>query len=265
MTLAFRSETYRTRDGAEIAYRIRAGRDPWVLLHALGCDGTMWDDVVAALPEDVGILIPDLRGHGGSTLGWSVPSVERWALDVVEIVRKEGIERPGLAGISMGGYTAFALAAAFPELARAYAFVSTSAAPDDEAGKLRRAQGIAVLERHGWRAFAIGLVPRLLVEDRPGVEEHRAHLLAMFQRAGDAGLAAALSALANRPDRRALLPELRAPSLVIVGDRDVLTPPEQARAIAEAAPRSRLHVIPGVAHMSAMEAPREVALQLLAC
>ena len=72
-----------TEDGADIAYRIRRGRDPLVLIHGLGCDASMWDTVVAALPHDVGLVIPELRGHGGSTLGWLPPSVDQWADDVV--------------------------------------------------------------------------------------------------------------------------------------------------------------------------------------
>ncbi len=260
--MPFRSEAHRTGDGAEVAYRVRPGRDVWVFLHGLGCDGSMWDGVIDALPGDAGVLIPDLRGHGASTLGFGLPSVDRWARDVAEILEKERIERPAVAGLSMGGYAAFALAAAFPGLARAHAFVSTSAAPDDDAGRMRRAEGLALLRREGWRVFAAGLVPSLLVPSRPDFESHRAHLLAMFERAADVGLAAALFALANRPDRRPLLPSLRAPSVVVVGEADLLTPPYRAREIAQAAPRSRLLVLPGVAHMSAMEAASDVAAAL---
>jgi pimeloyl-ACP methyl ester carboxylesterase len=85
----------------------------------------------------------------------------------------------------------------------------------------------------------------------------------MFVRAGDAGLAAALFALASRPDRRDMLPSLSAPVAVVVGDADVLTPPDRAREIAEAVPRGDLTVLPGVGHMSALEAPEEVAAALL--
>jgi pimeloyl-ACP methyl ester carboxylesterase len=58
--------------------------------------------------------------------------------------------------------------------------------------------------------------------------------MAMFERAGDAGLAAALYALANRRDRRTVLPRIRVPVVVMVGDRDRLTPPSLAKEMAEA-------------------------------
>jgi len=197
------SAVFTTPDGAEIAYRIRRGRDPLVLIHGLGCDASMWDAVVAALPSDFALVIPELRGHGASTLGWRAPSVDLWADDVVRLLRQKRIEDPAIAGLSLGGYTALGIAVAQPGFARAFAFVSTTAAPDDEAGKQRRAAGIAMIRRSGWRAYADALIPSLLNDNRPQYETHREHLLTMFARSGDSGLPPTLMALAARADRRA--------------------------------------------------------------
>jgi pimeloyl-ACP methyl ester carboxylesterase len=259
----FRDAFVDTADGARIAYRIRPGRDPWVLVHGLGCDASMWDGVVAALPGEIGIVLPEIRGHGASSLGWRSPSVELWAEDVALVVSAERLPAPAIGGLSMGGYAAFAFAHAHPHLARAYAFVSTSAADDDDAGRLRRAAGLASLRTAGWRAFADGLIPKLLLASHQDFARHRDQLLAMFERAREAGLASALWALAARPDRRAALAAIRRPCAVVVGAHDVLTPPSAAREIAAGLPDARLVVIPGSAHMSAMESPGAVADALL--
>jgi len=250
---------FSTPDGAEVAYRIRRGRDPFVLIHGLGCDASMWDAVVAALPSDVGLVIPELRGHGASTLGWRAPAVELWAEDVVRLLRQKQIEAPAIVGLSLGGYTALSIAAAQPGFARAFAFVSTTAAPDDEAGKQRRAAGIAMIRRSGWRSFADALIPSLLNDNRPQFETHRERLLSMFERCGDSGLPPTLMALAARPNRRAQLLAIRVPSLVIVGAVDALTPPDKARALATGIPGARLHVLDDVGHLSALESPQKVA------
>jgi len=250
---------FATEDGADIAYRIRRGRDPLVLLHGLGCDASMWDGVAAALPADLGLVIPELRGHGASTLGWRLPSVELWADDVVRLLREKGIEAPAIAGLSLGGYTALGIAAAHPGFARAFAFVSTSAAPDDEAGRGRRAAALATIRREGWRRFVAALIPSLLNATGPQFPAHSKHLLAMFEHAGDSGLPPTLMALAARPDRRELLPEIRVPSIVVVGAVDALTPPDRARELASGIPGASLNVLDGIAHLSAMEAPVEVA------
>jgi 3-oxoadipate enol-lactonase len=250
---------FATEDGADIAYRIRRGHDPIVLIHGLGCDASMWDAVVAALPTDIGLVIPELRGHGDSTLGWRTPSVELWADDVVRLLRAKEIQSPAIAGLSMGGYTALAIAAAYPGFARAFAFASTSAAPDDDEGRQKRAAGIATIRREGWRRFGTASIPSLLNATGPQFPAHSKHLMTMFEHAGDSGLPPTLMALASRPDRRALLPEIRVPSIVIVGSVDVLTPPDRAREIATGVAGASLHVLDGVAHLSSMEAPVAVA------
>lgn len=250
-------------DGATLVYGVRPGPRPWVLLHGLGCDATMWAGVVDALPREVGLLVPDLRGHGGSTLGWRLPSLDLWAEDILAMIDAEGLENPAVGGLSMGGYTALAVAARRSLQVRAWGLVSTSAAPDDDAVRAKRATGIETLDRRGWEAYLEGLLPVLLAPGRADAASNRAHLVTMFARAGAVGLAAALWALASRPDRRPILPALGAPSVVVVGDADVLTPPDRAREIALAAPDSELRVLRAVGHMSALESPSEVAEALL--
>lgn len=249
-------------DGAHVSYRARPGRDPWVLLHGLGCDASMWDGVVSALPRDVGLLVPELRGHGNSSLGWRVPSVELWAEDVERLIWQEELHSPAVAGLSMGGYTALALAEAEPTLVRAWAFVSTSAAPDDDAGRLRRAAGLEVLRSSGWAVYADGLMPSLIASERDDFARNRERLSAMFGRARESGLTSALYALAARPDRRPILARIDVPCAVIVGNRDTLTPPERSEEIASGLADVRLTVIRGSAHMSAMEEPEQVARAL---
>ena len=257
--MSLQTSVFEAPDGAEISFRIRPGRDPLVLLHGLGCDASFWDGVVAALPSDAGLVIPELRGHGGSTLGWSAPSVEGWADDVVRILALKRIDRPAIVGLSMGGYVAFAIASAHPQLARAYAFVSTTASADDAAGRHGRSAGIATIRRAGWRAFLAEQLPGYLNPERPNYDKRVQHVEAMFARAGDSGLPSALMALAARPDRRAMLMTIQAPAVVIVGAMDKLIPPDKARAIAAGIHGARLHVIEDVAHLSALEAPHKIA------
>jgi len=178
------------------------------------------------------------------------------------VIRAEGLERPAVGGLSMGGYAALAVAATAPGLARAYALISTSAAPDDEAIRSRRAAGLATIRDRGWRAYLEELVPVLLARGRPDHDRNAAHLATMFAKAADAGLASALWALANRPDRRPLLRWIDAPVSVVAGDADALIPAENASEIAASLRRATLRILPGVGHMSALEDPRGVSWAL---
>ena len=61
--------------------------------------------------------------------------------------------------------------------------------------------------------------------------------------------------MASRPDRRADLPNIRVPTLVLVGEEDVVTPPAEAQAMADAIPGARLDVIPDAGHLAPYENP----------
>jgi len=255
---AFREAVHLASDGAQLAYRVRPGRDPWVLLHALACDSTLWDAVVRALPEDVGLVIPEMRGHGGSTLGWELPSVDRFADDVLEVLEVEELHRPGVAGVSMGGYVALAMAAARPEMARSWVLVSTHARAEDAAGRAARAEALSLVDRQGWATWIEQAGARWVASN-----EHEVHLAGMAGRAGDAGLTVALLALANRPDRTAVLPRLTQPVLAVAGAADPITPLERMRELADAAPQGRLVVVPGAAHLVPLDAPQALASLLV--
>ena len=71
-----------------------------------------------------------------------------------------------------------------------------------------------------------------------------------------------LAAMRDRPDSTGLLPEISIPTLVVVGERDVLTPPADSEAMAAAIPGARLVTIPGAGHLTPMERPKAVSQAL---
>jgi 3-oxoadipate enol-lactonase len=77
------------------------------------------------------------------------------------------------------------------------------------------------------------------------------------------GIVGALAAMRDRVDSESLLPTLVGlPSLVIVGQEDTLTPPDRARAMAQAIPGARLEIIPGAGHLPSVEQPAAVTRSL---
>jgi pimeloyl-ACP methyl ester carboxylesterase len=78
-----------------------------------------------------------------------------------------------------------------------------------------------------------------------------------------AGIVGALAAMRDREESESLLPTLAdVPTLVVVGEADTLTPPEQARAMADAIPGGRLAVIPGAGHLPPLEQPEATTASL---
>jgi 3-oxoadipate enol-lactonase len=72
------------------------------------------------------------------------------------------------------------------------------------------------------------------------------------------GIAAAQLALADRPDSTPTLSEIKVPTLIIVGEHDVISPPAEMQGIAAAIPDAKAVVIPGAGHMAPLEKPLEV-------
>ena len=171
--------------------------------------------------------------------------------------------RFALAGLSMGGYICFELLRQAPRRIARLVLLDTSARPDTpELSEQRRSQiGMARDGRLG--EVADMLFPRLVHARRWGDESLRRTIRAMAQEVGVPGFSNQQMAIIGRPDSRPGLTAIRCPTLVIVGDGDMMTPPERAEEIANAIPRARLSVIRDSGHMSTLEQPAAVTKSMV--
>jgi len=167
--------------------------------------------------------------------------------------------RFALAGLSMGGYVCFEILRQDPERVAKLLLLDTSARPDaPEQSEQRRAQ--IDMARGGRLAEVADLLfPRMVHARRWGDESLRRLWRAMAQEVGAEGFVNQQTAIMGRPDSRPGLAAIRCPTLVIVGDGDVLTPPERAEEIASGIPGARLSVIRDSGHLSTLEQPAAVA------
>ena len=235
-------------------YFVDEGRgETVVLLHAFPLDGTMWDAERAELSQSRRVVVPDLRGFGRSGTLEPPQSLDEHADDVVRILDDLGIERATVAGLSMGGYIAFALARRHPQRLTRLILADTRAAPDSPEGQRARDENIALVARDGVAALVERLLPKLL--SATASPEVVARVRALGGRQTAAGLMSALAAMRDRPDSTPLLAGIAVPSLVIVGEADAISPPAEARAIAAALPAGELAVIAGAGHLSNLESP----------
>jgi pimeloyl-ACP methyl ester carboxylesterase len=231
-----------------------------VLVHGYPLDGAMWSGVSRALAARFRVLKPDLPGRG-ETAAPSGASIEDYA-GFLEAILAE-LEPPvGLAGFSMGGYVALALARRQPAGLAALALVDTRAAADDEAGRAKRDEAIAGVQASGVASVADAMVPKMLaglsLANRDLVDRVRRIIL----RQTPETVAADLTAMRDRADARASLAQIAIPTLVLVGEQDTLTPPADSEAMASAIPGARLEKIAGAGHLTPMERPGAVAAAL---
>ncbi|HWG91105.1 MAG TPA: alpha/beta fold hydrolase [Candidatus Thermoplasmatota archaeon] len=227
---------------------------PLLLLHAFPLDHTMWQPQLdAGLPARV--ITPDLRGFGVSYFD-DPASIEEHAKDVLAFMDDQEIPRFVVGGLSMGGYIAMAVARLAPERVLGLVLANTRATADTEEARTGRDRTIARLEAEGINSLVETMPPRLLsprtMETNPAVV---AEVRRTIGSASPSGVINALRAMRDRPDASAGLRQVRVPTLVIAGEEDTFTPPEEARRLADLVPGAELVVIPGAAHLSNLENP----------
>jgi 3-oxoadipate enol-lactonase len=240
-----------------------AGEGPAVaLVHEGICDSRMWDPQWESFTGSHRVLRYDLRGFGRSPLE---PGRFSNARDLIELLERHGLEQVSLVGVSLGGRVALEVALARPELVRSLVLVApglpghewseevTSSWNEEEkaldAGDLDAAVEINL------RTWVDG--PRRRPEDvDPAVRQHvREMQLRAFELQLPLGEEADEELLV--PDLAARLGEVRAPTLVIVGDEDVSDMHRIAERLEREIPGSRLATIANTAHVPSMERPVE--------
>jgi 3-oxoadipate enol-lactonase len=240
----------------EIAFDDIGSGFPVVFLHGFPLNRTMWEPQVTALVGEFRCITIDMRGFGGSGKGTPPYSVDRYADDVVGVLDTLGIERAVIAGLSMGGYVAFALWRRHRDRVRALVLADTRAVADTIEVVERRRELIEAAEERGATAVAnmqiAGLVGRTTRDKRPDIYDamHR-----MIAQASVSGIIGATEALIARPDSTPTLSTIDVPTLIIVGEEDVITPLKDARRMQAAIAGSHLEVLKGAGHLSNVERP----------
>ncbi len=247
-------------NGSIVEAREAGSGPPVVLVHGYPLDGAMWSGVSRALALRLRVIKPDLPGHGENPA--PAPGSLEGHADFLEALLA-GLQGPvGLAGFSMGGYVALALMKRRPEKVRALALVDSRAGADDATGRAKRDEAIATVRSGGVQPIAQAMLSRFLSPEglkRADLVE-RANRIMTRQKAET--VEADLAAMRDRPDSTPALSSIAVPTLVVVGELDVLTPPSESQAMAAAIPGARLVTIPGAGHLAPMERPHAVAAAL---
>ena len=221
---------------------------PLILLPGLLCDAMLWRAQVDALADVAAASVADL------TLDDSIDAMAARILAVAP-------PRFALAGLSMGGYVAFEIMRQAPERVTRLALLDTSAAPDDERAVERRKRLVASLKVGRFLGVTKHILAQLV---------HSSHVegpvgeavMAMAKRVGADAYRRQQQSTLSRPDSRPLLSSIDVPTMVVVGDCDVVTPLAKAQEISDGIPGSTLHVLKDCGHLPPLERPAETSTLL---
>lgn len=246
-------------NSVDIAYDDHGMGMPVLFLHAFPLNRSMWTGQIKALLGErrYRLVALDWRGFGETTPFDEISTMETLADDVAGLMDTLGMQQAVLCGLSMGGYVANAFLRKYPQRVQGLIFADTRPGADtDEATKANRERVALLALSEGTEAIADLQVPKLLAnytrQHQPLVEQSVRH---MINAATPQGIAAASRGMALRADASDLLPSISCPTLVIVGEEDVLTPPVVAREYAARIAGCQFATIPDAGHLSNLEQP----------
>jgi pimeloyl-ACP methyl ester carboxylesterase len=231
-----------------------------VLLHAFPLDRSMWDHELRALADVASpIIAPSFPGFGGTDVPQRQPTLDDYADAAVAAMDAGGVRTAAVAGLSMGGYVAFAIWRRHRQRVERLALIDTKAEADTPEAAANRVRLAGTIREHGVEAL-LKTPPKWLRDDSP----HWDRLKAMIRAQHKEAVAQASVAMSTRPDSTNDLPTIDVPTAVIVGEADAITPLANSKTLAEGISHASLTVIPNAGHISNIEAPEAFAMAVRA-
>ena len=242
-------------DHIEIGYDEGGTGVPVVFVHGFPHDRTLWTPQLQGLTVQARCFAIDLRGFGETTAAPPY-SVDQYADDLAGFMDVLHIERAVIAGLSMGGYVAFAMWRRHAQRVRGLVLANTKGGADSNEAREKRKANMTVAREQGSGAIADAMITGMLGKTtrakRPDIVNtvHR-----MMSSAPVDGIIGALQAMMDRPDSSGTLATIDVPTVVVTGDEDAIIPIEEARALHAGIRGSSLEVIAGAGHLSNLERP----------
>ena len=233
--------------------------EPLLWITGFAISSEIFSPVIHTYAADFDCIRYDNRGAGRSPAPWRVTSIPELAGDAVRLLDALGIDSAHVYGLSMGGMVAQEVAIRFPDRVRGLVLGATS--HGGPRAVLPSPRIVAALTSRGApTAVRAELVGRAVFSDQfraqePALVQRYLGLLGQH-RTSARGLVSHLTA-STYHDTRARLGRIQAPTLVMHGGADQLTPVANARLLAGAIPDAELAVLPGCGHGYLLEQPDE--------
>lgn len=246
-------------NGSTLHYVVsgNAAAPPVVFVHGFPFSHEMWRgqmDVVAS--EGYRAIAYDVRGHGLSDVGDGQYTIESHVDDLFALLDHLKLDKSTIVGLSMGGYIALRALEREQRRFGAVALCDTRSEADTDEARVKRAVSARTVKQTGSAAYAADYVKSMFTPEsfttHPAAVEMIRQIIA---RTPPLSIAGTLIALAARTDTTGSLAAVTVPALILVGERDTVTPPPFSRSMQSRIPHAELHIVPGAAHMSNLENP----------
>jgi pimeloyl-ACP methyl ester carboxylesterase len=238
-----------------------SGPETIVFAHGLLWSGRLFDSQVEVFKDRYRCIRFDFRGQGRSEVAAAGYDMDTLYEDAAALIERLECAPCHFLGLSMGGFIGMRLAIRRPELLKSLMLLETTADPEPEEN-----QGRYKMLNFVARWFGLGLVAnkvmRIMFGKKFLTDPSRKELSAEWRRHminnHRVGITRAVKGVISREGVYAQLDQIKAPTLIIVGDQDVATAPAKSERMHARIPGSKLVIISGAGHTSSVEEPEAV-------
>jgi pimeloyl-ACP methyl ester carboxylesterase len=240
-------------NGSQLYYEVHGAGKPLLAVHGYPLSGKLWEKVTSGLARHHRMIIPDLRGFGQSQATPDV-TMQTYVEDLVAVLDDAGARQPvTLMGMSMGGYVLFEFWRRHPEKVAGLILANTKAQADTPGAAADRHATADRVLAEGSQFVADSMATKLFAPSaEPALKEEWRGIMA---RSAPVGVAAALRAMAARPDSLDTLTTITVPTLIIAGREDSIIPFSESETMHQMIDRSMLALIDNSGHMTPVESP----------
>jgi 3-oxoadipate enol-lactonase len=234
-----------------------------IFIHGFPFNKSMWNLQVEALKDKYRVISYDIRGHGKSDAGNEVFTIDLFVNDLINLMDALKIDNAILCGLSMGGYIALNAMEKYHERFNALILSDTQCIADTPEAKEKRIKAIESIRKTGAERYADESIKNLFASGSFITKEKEiAAVREMILKTSEQSLCNTLLALSVRKETCTILPGIKIPTLIMVGNEDKITPPASARFMHEKIKDSILKILEYAGHLSNLESPGEFNVQL---
>lgn len=224
-----------------------------IFVHAFPMNNRMWREQVKHFEKDYRIITYDNRGFGKSESEGNY-TMDSHADDILDILEHLKIDKAVICGLSMGGYITLRALEKAPDKFTAALLCDTKSEADTNEGKVNRAKQIKQIKSGGRDEFVKTFVQNGISPasfKNPAIVNE---INGIISEQSDFSICTALMTMAARADKTTFLDKIKIPVLIIVGEEDKLTPPENSISMNNHIAGSELVTISGAGHFTNIEA-----------
>jgi pimeloyl-ACP methyl ester carboxylesterase len=246
----------------ELFYEIKGTGEPLLLIAGFMCDHAYWSLLMPALTKQYQVIRLDNRGIGRSSAINSPCTIPQMAQDVASLLDKLGIDKVHLVGHSMGGQIAQELVLAYPEKVKSLILIATWAKGDYRLNNLIETWG-DLPEKIDLKLYEKVVLPWIFTDEfysTPGLIEQLIEWAIHYPFPPSAQTLYYHSRAILNCDTTDRLKNIHCPTLVVVGQKDILTPIKFSQQLAQAIPNAELVILENGGHGCLIENPDNIAV-----